>query len=119
MAEEEKQDKGINITASRGQMLTAGGIIAAILTIQPLKEAFITREEGKAQADKINELQASIDKTKDELTRSIERNSDKVIERLTEAEERVSKTVDTLERRIESLESANRMVPSHRRSMNN
>lgn len=98
-----------DVLVTRGQMTAGGCLVAAILVLQPVKEWFVTREESNAQAAQIQTLKVAISEAKDELTRRLERSSDKIIDRINEVEARVGKNVDKIEHRVETLE-ANRAI---------
>lgn len=91
---------------SKGQILTGVGIVSAILILQPVTEMFYTRNEAKAQAEQIQAIHTALIETKDELTRRLERNSDKIIERINESEARATRSMDKLEGRVERLEAS-------------
>jgi len=105
-------DKEVSIQTTRGKLIAGGTVVAAILLIQPLKDFFYTREEGQAQQAAIKELQIRLESHQAELTRRMERSSDKIVDQIQQAEERLTKQFDGVERRIETLEAVNRFSQS-------
>lgn len=94
------------VPIKRRNLIGGGVIVAALLVMQPLKEYFVTREEGHALDQRITALQLMTEANHEEMTRSLERSTDKIIERLDQAEERVRKNLDKVESRVQSLEAA-------------
>lgn len=94
-----------DVQLTKKQIVVGGAIIAALAILQPLKDWFVTREEGQAQDQRIAVLQHVIEETRIELTRTMERNTDKIIDRLNESEGRAQKNLEKLERRVETLEA--------------
>ena len=95
--------KGVTLT--KGQLGFGSVIVMAIMILNPVKEWFFTREEGKAQAAQIEQLRTDLLAVQLELTRQFERSTDKVIESIKESESRSVKNTDRLERRVETLEA--------------
>lgn len=98
----EEPKKSINI--SKGQLGFGSVIVMAIMILNPIKEWFYTREEGKAQQVQIAALQTELVNTREELTRRLERNADKIIGTIKDAEARSSKAEERLDRRIDNVE---------------
>lgn len=99
-------DKHIPVT--KKQVGVGSAILAAILILNPVKEWLFTREEGLAQTEKIHHLELQLVSTREELTRRLERNADRIIERIKETEDRVSQNQDRIEVRVQSLEASMR-----------
>lgn len=100
MDDAEKSVKG-----KHSQLFASGGIVAAILVLQPVMDIFVTRGEAKAQTEQITQLNAQLVDVKEDLTRRLERSNDKIMERLDQMETRVMKNADRVERRVERLEA--------------
>ena len=115
MEDEEKPKKNIELT--KGQLGFGSVVVMAIMILNPVKEWFFTREEGRSQAAQIAELQHDLATNKEELTRRLERNTDKILEAIKESEGRTVKNEDRLDRRIEKIEVVLQMGP--RRGSNN
>lgn len=97
------------VSFTHGQLGVGGAIVAAIMTLNPIKEWFFTREEGIAQRQNIELLRGEVISMRDEITRRLERNTDKIIDRMKETEERTARNGERLERRIDAVEVATRM----------
>lgn len=93
------------VTFTHKQLGVTTGIAAALIAIAPIKEWFFTREEGVAQARELAALKHSVDTLRSEVSGKLERNTDKILERIREAEERTVKNEDRIERRVDSLEA--------------
>lgn len=98
---------GIRKTVSftHKQLGVGGSIVAAIMVLSPVKTWFFTREEGLASAEKIAHVEASIQEMKQDLTRRLERSTDKIMDRIKEAEDRTVRNADRIEHRIDFLEA--------------
>lgn len=114
MSELETPKEKKHISISKSQLGFGSAIVMAIMILNPVKEWFFTREEGRAQAEQIAQLRVDLAETKDELTRRLERNADKIIEQIKDSEERSAKNQERIERRVEMLEAS-----AKRKSNNN
>lgn len=89
--------------------LGVGGVlVAAIMVLNPIKEWFFTREEAVAQGQRIERLEVSVLDLKDELTRRLERNSDKIIEQIRDSRAQTQRELDMQQKRIDALEAFRR-----------
>lgn len=115
--EETKEEKTRKtVTFTHRQLGLGTGLAGLLIAITPIKEWFFTREEGVAQAKEITALRYAVDSFRSEVTGKMERNTDKILERIREAEERTVKNEDRIERRVDTLEASVR-VP--RKGINN
>jgi hypothetical protein len=127
-SEEGERKGGGGVWLTHRHLGIGGGVIAAMLTLSPIKEWFFTREEGVSQSKEITELKASqienlrvlresqskqfdevkdlIAKTGEEITRKIDRSNDKMVERVKDEETRRVEFQHIQDRRIDSLEQA-------------
>lgn len=107
----EQQNDKIRHTVSftHKQLGISGGILAAIAMVSQLKGVFTPVEKSEAQEQRISELRLDISSTRNELTETIRRGNDKIIDRIRESEERSSKNSESHDRRIESLEASLRI----------
>lgn len=92
----------------------AGGLTAAILMLNPVKQFFYTREEGHAtelRVEKteagVNELRVSLDKMRAELQEQQNKNTDRILQGMSDRDQRVENRFNSLEnslnRNIEML----------------
>lgn len=85
-----------------------GGLIGAILLLQPVKDLFYTRDEATLQSQRVERMELAVMALEARLTEKMNRNTDKIIERLGEAEARTVKTSERLEARIDKIENKRR-----------
>ncbi len=111
---EEKVRKTVSFTHK--QLGVGTGLAAILIAIAPIKEWFFTREEGNAQTREIAALRSTVTILSAEVSAKLDRNTDKIMDRIKEAEERTVKNEDRIERRVDTLEAAMR-IP--RKSSNN
>ncbi len=112
---EDKQRKTVSFTHK--QLGVGTGLAGLLIAITPIKEWFFTREEGVAQSRQIAALQIQMDKgftdqkiyfvqANEENVRRLERQTDKLMEHIKEAEARASKAEDRLDRRMDVIEAS-------------
>lgn len=98
------------VSLTHGQLGAGGAIIAALMVLQPLKDWVYTRDEANlqlaAQTQRIERIEVSLASYNEDMVRRLERNTDKIIERLKETEERLARSQGVIERRVESLEAS-------------
>lgn len=93
MSDNEKRRHTVEIPTKH---LGVGSVlVAAIMVLNPVKEWFFTRDEGLAQAARIERLEQSIIQAKTEI-----------IERIKESEVRSMKNQERIEKRIDRLEAS-------------
>lgn len=86
-----------------------GSLVTSLALISQLKSNFVTIEKANAQDQQMALLRLDIATVKNDLTDSIHRGNDKVIDRIKESEDRMSHTTDAQARRIEGLEASLRI----------
>lgn len=105
------------VSLTHRQLGISGGVVAAMLILNPVKQWFFTREEGVAQSREIQELRADeadhfkelrvfIVQGQEDQMHKLERLNDKVIERIKDTEVRTQQSDVRHEKRIETLEQA-------------
>lgn len=104
-----KPPAGINVTSKH--LGVGGGLIAAIALVTQMKGMFVPVEKGDSLLMQIQAVQVSVATMREEFSRKLERNTDKIIDRINQTEERTSRNSDTQTRRIDSLEAYLRIRP--------
>ena len=98
------------------QLSIGGAVVTAMLVLGPFKQWFATREEYAALVERINMFQSSEEKQFSELklfissgqeeqVRRLERVTDKLLDRIKEAEGRVNTSIERSERRLDNIEA--------------
>lgn len=101
-------------SATHKQIL-GGTALAMVLYMMPgLKGLFYTREEGVAVVDRVSRTEVALSSMENRITDKMNRNTDKIIDRIKETEERTMKNADRIERRIDGVEVVQRMSPQKR-----
>lgn len=109
--------KTVSFTHRQLGLGVGGTIIASMLTLNPVKAWFFTREEGVAQSKEITELRRSqedqfkelkifISQGQEDQMHKLERLNDKVIERIKDSESRAFQNDARQEKRMDILEEA-------------
>lgn len=98
----DQEEKENALSLSRKQVGVGASIVAAILILNPVKEWFFTREEGKAQSDRIAHVESSLK----DLSTQIDSRTEAILIQLKERDQRILHDTDKLERRIETLEAS-------------
>lgn len=101
------------VSLTHKQAGIGAGLVAAILSIQPLRDMFVTKDENKStivRLDKFEmgqrELKDLITKNEAEAVRRSERVADKIMDRIKEAETRTTANQDRQEHRMDTLEAS-------------
>ncbi len=94
-------------TLSSRQLGGSAALIAGLAALAPIKELFYTRAEGEAQMQRLVRSELVISELKLDLKKEMDRNTDKVLDRIKESEERTIKNADRIERRVDMLEASN------------
>lgn len=97
------------VTLTHRQLGLGGGVLAAIMTLSPMKEWFFTRDEGKAQIERLDKTEVAIKELKADLNAKIDKSTEMIIDSVKEARDQSYKDADRLERRVDSIEVALRM----------
>lgn len=84
------------------------GLVAAMTALGPLKDYVYTRNEAVLQNQRVERVEIMINGLEVKLSERMNRNTDKILERIKDAEERTVKNEDRLEHRVDSLEVAMR-----------
>jgi hypothetical protein len=108
MAEEVERKPQKTWTLSTRQLGGSAALIAGVAAMAPIKEWFYTRAEGEAQLQRVNRIELVLSELKLDLKKEMDRNTDKVIDRIKESEERTVKNADRIERRIDFLEASDK-----------
>lgn len=102
MDDQEKTRRTISLTHK--QAGTGLGVIGAIALVAQLKGAFITREEGDSVKEQIAEVKLAIVELKvevksghEDMVRRLDRNADKLLERIKEDNARNENRILNLE----------------------
>lgn len=105
--EEDKARKTVSFTH---RQLGVGGIslMAALTALGPLKDYVYTRNEALLQNQRVERVEVMLSALEMKITDRMNRNTDKIMDRIKEAEDRAVKTADHVEHRVESLEVAMR-----------
>lgn len=133
MDEAEKVRKTVSFT-HRQMGIGAGGVLAAIMALGPVKDFFYTREEGKAVSKQVEEVKANqimhvadlkreqernftdlklfITGVQEEQTRKLERLADKLVDRQKESEARMAKDNERQDHRMDSFENYLKLRPT-------
>lgn len=105
--EDDKTRKTISLTH---RQLGVGGIslVAALAALGPLKDYVYTRNEAVLQNQRVERVEIMLNNLELKITDRMNRNTDKIMDRIKEAEDRTVKTAERLEHRVDSLEVAMR-----------
>lgn len=124
---DDKSDKADNshvrktLSFTHRQVGAGGAIIAALISIQPLKE--LIRDESKTTVKRLEnveitqiEIKKLITENDKEAVRRQERSNDKIIDRIKEAEARTVSSQERIERRVDTLEASIMTEPKKHRN---
>lgn len=99
-------------TFTNRQIGIAGGVTAALIAIQPLKEMFVTNDKAETMRVQISELRnnqievkASIANSHNELLAQINRGNDMILQSIKESEARTVHNQDKIEKRLDHTEN--------------
>ncbi len=94
-------------TLSSRQLGGGAALVAALGVLAPVEKFFYTRAEGEAQLQRLIRSELVISELKLDLKKEMDRNTDKIMDRIKESEERTIKNADRIERRVDILEASN------------
>lgn len=105
-----EEDRAAKTFAMTNKQLGIGGLIlvAVMTALGPIKDYVTARDEAILQNQRVERVEAMLNALEMKITEKMNRNTDKIMDRIREAEERTTKTADRLEHRIDSLEVAAR-----------
>lgn len=98
-------------TFTHKQVFGAGGVVAALLAIQPLTQMFMTNDKAETMRVQINELRenqkeikASISNSHAEILQNIRHGNDLILQTIRDSENRNVHNTDKLEKRLDRNE---------------
>lgn len=115
-------DKPKNYKPQAYSALVGSGVAAAILTLNPIKQFFFTREEGNSNTLRIEKVEAAQDdfrkqmlvlndkmatenkNLREDLALRLERATDKILEVITKDDAKLEKVEQRLNERIDRIE---------------